>query len=138
MQPDAVNRLLDFAIARTGLREYGLVASRYVDDFRRKWIEGHAARDEALVGTADIQSLADLSNSFEVVREMRLVPFGKATVLRLALQPGDCILRRAIATTRETRYHARPSGHDSPPNLHSTGRGGRFSCHSRGPSFTHG
>lgn len=70
---------------RAGLREYGMVASRYVGDFRRKWIEGHAAKDEALVGTADIQSLADLSNSFEVVREMRLAPFGKATVLRLAL-----------------------------------------------------
>ena len=54
-------------------------------DFRRKWIEGHAAKDEALVGSADVQSLADLSNSFEVVREMRLVPFGRATVLRLAL-----------------------------------------------------
>ena len=61
---------------RTGLREYGIVASRYVADFRRKWIEGHAAKDEALVGTADIQSLADLSNSFDVVREMGLVPFG--------------------------------------------------------------
>jgi hypothetical protein len=70
---------------RTGLREYGLVASRYVAEFRRKWIEGHAAQDEALVGSADIQSLADLSNSFEVVQEMRLVPFGRATVLRLAL-----------------------------------------------------
>jgi hypothetical protein len=70
---------------RTGLREYGIVASRYVADFREKWIEGHSAADETLVGTADIQSLADLSNSFEVVREMRLVPFGRATVLRLAL-----------------------------------------------------
>jgi hypothetical protein len=70
---------------RTGLREYGIVASRYVADFRRKWIEGHAAKDEMLVGTADIQSLADLSNSFEVVREMRLAPFGKMAVLRLAL-----------------------------------------------------
>ena len=70
---------------RTGLREYGLVASRYVADFRRKWIEGHSAKDESLVGTADIQSLADLSNSFEVVREMRLVPIGRATVLRLAV-----------------------------------------------------
>jgi hypothetical protein len=68
-----------------GLREYGIVASRYVAEFRRKWIEGHSAEDEALVGTADIQSLADLSNSFDVVREMRLVPFGRATVLRLAL-----------------------------------------------------
>ena len=61
------------------------MASRYVADFRRKWIEGHSAKDEALVGSADIQSLADLSNSFEVVREMRLVPFGRATVLRLAV-----------------------------------------------------
>ena len=70
---------------RTGLPEYGLVASRYVAGFRRKWIEGHAAKDEPLVGTADIQSLADLSNSFEIVREMRWVPFGAASVLWLAL-----------------------------------------------------
>ena len=70
---------------RTGLQEYGVVASRYVADFRRKWIEGHPVKDEALMGTADIQSLADLSNSFEIVREMRLVPVGRATVLRLAL-----------------------------------------------------
>ena len=69
---------------RTGLREYGIVGSRYVADFRRKWIEGQLAENEALVGTADIQSLADLGNSFEVVREMRLTPFGRATVLRLA------------------------------------------------------
>ena len=70
---------------RIGLREYGIVASRYVADFRQKWIEAHSTKDESLVGTADIQSLADLSNSFEVVREMHLVPFGRATVLRLAL-----------------------------------------------------
>jgi hypothetical protein len=70
---------------RTGLREYGIVASRYVTEFRRKWIEGHAAKDEALVGTGDIQSLADLSNSFEVVREMRLVPIGRAALVRLVV-----------------------------------------------------
>jgi hypothetical protein len=70
---------------RTGLREYGIVASRYVAEFRRKWIDGHAKNGETLVGTSDIQSLADLSNSFEVVHEMRLVPFGRATVLHLAL-----------------------------------------------------
>jgi hypothetical protein len=70
---------------RAGLREYGIVASNYVAEFRRKWIEGHAAPDEALIGSADIQSLADLSNSFAVVEEMRLVPVGKPTVLRLAL-----------------------------------------------------
>jgi len=36
------------------------------------------------VGTADIQSLADLGNSFAVVQEMRIVPFGLKDVSRLA------------------------------------------------------
>ena len=36
------------------------------------------------MGTADIQSLADLGNSFAVVQEMRIVPFGLKDVSRLA------------------------------------------------------
>jgi hypothetical protein len=73
------------AAKRNGLREYGIVGSRYVAEFRRKWIVGHVENGEQLIGTADIQSLADLSNSFEVVNEMRLVPFGRASVLRSAM-----------------------------------------------------
>ena len=37
------------------------------------------------MGSADIQSLADLANSFEVIRTMRFVPFSKETVLQLAV-----------------------------------------------------
>ncbi len=70
---------------RTGLREYGIVASRYVAEFRRKWIEGHAGEGEALIGSGDIQSLADLSNSFDVVREIGLAPVGRSLVLRLII-----------------------------------------------------
>jgi hypothetical protein len=33
---------------------------------------------------ADIQSLADLGNSYEVIQEMRMVPFGLRDVARLA------------------------------------------------------
>jgi hypothetical protein len=36
-----------------------------------------------LLGSADIQSLADLGNSFAVVREMRIVPFATSDVVRL-------------------------------------------------------
>lgn len=70
---------------RAGLREYRIVASRYVAEFRRKWIEGHAAPDEALIGSADVQSLADLSNSFTVVEGMRWIPFGQGTLVRMAI-----------------------------------------------------
>jgi hypothetical protein len=72
------------AAKRAGVREYAIVGSRYVAEFRRKWIEGHASKDEALIGTADIQSLADLANSFEVVTEMRVVPI-RAALTRLAV-----------------------------------------------------
>jgi hypothetical protein len=40
---------------------------------------------EPILGTSDIQSLADLGNSYEVVREMRLVPFALKNVARLAI-----------------------------------------------------
>src|SRR5687768_2011007 len=44
---------------RQGLADYGRLASRYVQQFDRKWIEGESGREE-LLGTGDIQSLADL------------------------------------------------------------------------------
>ena len=73
------------AARRVGLREYGTLAQRYVREFDDKWLRGGAPADEALVGSGDIQSLADLANSFEVVRGMRLVPFTRDAVLQLAV-----------------------------------------------------
>jgi hypothetical protein len=67
-----------------GLREYGTLAEHYVRKFDAKWLRGGASADEPFVGSADIQSLADLSNSFEVVRTMRIVPFTKETIIQLA------------------------------------------------------
>lgn len=60
---------------RKGRRYYGNLATRYVQEFEYKWIKGKAPADEPLIGSADIQSLADLYNSYEVVRKMRLAPF---------------------------------------------------------------
>ena len=68
---------------RTGSREYGVLAERYVREFDAKWVRGGAPVDEPLVGSADIQSLADLGNSFQVVRGMRIVPIKRDDVLRL-------------------------------------------------------
>jgi len=69
---------------RTGLREYGTLAQRYVRDFDAKWLRGGAPADEPFVGSGDIQSLADLGNSYEVVRTMGIVPATRATVIELA------------------------------------------------------
>jgi hypothetical protein len=68
---------------RTGNREYGTLAERYVREFDTKWLRGGVLADEPLVGSGDIQSLADLANSFEVVRTMQIAPITKDAILRL-------------------------------------------------------
>ena len=70
---------------RTGLREYGILATRYVREFDLKWVRGGATADEQLMGSGDIQSLADLGNSFQVIREIKPFPFGKETVIQLVV-----------------------------------------------------
>jgi hypothetical protein len=70
-------------VKRKGLSEYGLLSQRYVDRFERKWITGDGSGPDELLGTGDIQSLADLANSYEVIRQMRAVPFGLNDVSRL-------------------------------------------------------
>jgi hypothetical protein len=69
---------------RRGSAEYGLLANRYVFGFEEKWIRGGAPETSELLGTGDLQSLADLGNSYSVVREMRIVPFGLEDIARLA------------------------------------------------------
>jgi hypothetical protein len=69
---------------RTGLREYGTLAQRYVREFDTKWLRGGAPADEPFVGSGDIQSLADLGNSYEVVQTMKIAPVSKEAILRLA------------------------------------------------------
>jgi hypothetical protein len=69
---------------RRGLLEYGALAEQYVRDFDGKWLRGGAQQSEPLMGSADIQSLADMGNSFAVVRTMRLAPIGRDSVLELA------------------------------------------------------
>jgi hypothetical protein len=66
-------------------REFGILASRYVNDFRRKWIHNGNDWEEELLGDSDIQSLADLGNSYGVVEEMRIVPFKWTTALRILI-----------------------------------------------------
>ena len=77
-------------------REFGILASRYAREFRRKWIEGESPPDEPLLGSADIQSLADLGNSFEIVKSMRSVPFDRGTIFELAVVIAVPILPLAL------------------------------------------
>jgi hypothetical protein len=69
---------------RKGLSEYGLLAQRYVESFEQKWVQRDPSTSDGLLGAADIQSLADLGNSYALVRDMRPIPFGLEDITRLA------------------------------------------------------
>src|SRR5882757_9165958 len=71
------------AAKRKGLADYAQVAQGYVDRFEDKWVLNTPPSEEVL-GSGDIQSLADLNNSYEIVSDMRAVPFKLEDIIRLA------------------------------------------------------
>jgi hypothetical protein len=80
--PYLVFSLQLFESFRRGFLAYSSLANDYTQSFDRKWIKGEAPQGEPLLGSSDIQSLADLSNSFGIVRDMRWVPFDlKLTII---------------------------------------------------------
>jgi len=69
----------------TGLDEYMTMAFRYVNTFDRKWIRNEKVSSESIMGSPDIQSLADLTNSVDVIRAMRPIPVGRGFLIKLAV-----------------------------------------------------
>lgn len=75
------------ALARTklqGLARYDKLARRYARSFDRKWVTPDAPAGE-LLGSPDIQSLADLEGSYQIVTTMRIVPMDWRQSLALVL-----------------------------------------------------
>ena len=70
---------------REGLRQYGILSDTYNRAFEQKWVAAQAPPDQPLLGSSDIQSLADLGNSFVVIREMKPVPFSRQLILQVAV-----------------------------------------------------
>jgi len=63
--------------ARTrGVGLYTGLAARYVTEFEAKWTGGNVPAGAQLLGTADIQSLADLANAVSIVKGMRWITVG--------------------------------------------------------------
>jgi len=72
-------------VKKRGLLEYGALATGYTQTFDAKWVHRRPPEGETLLGSSDIQSLADLGNSFAIVRGMRVAPIDKGTLIGLAI-----------------------------------------------------
>lgn len=69
---------------RAALQSYGSLVVRYNRGFEEKWVDD-TPQDEQLLGSADVQSLADMGTGFGYVKAMGSVPFGRRAVIQLAL-----------------------------------------------------
>jgi hypothetical protein len=71
------------AAKRLGKREYGVLASDYVRQFDSHWLRNHDGQTTPILGTGDIQSLADLDHAYSVITEMKPVPFSRDMLVQL-------------------------------------------------------
>jgi hypothetical protein len=72
------------ACQEKGLRRYMVFAARYVNNFEKKWLNGGPTPAEPLLGTPDLQSLADLASSVGIIRTMRWVPVSTRLLITVA------------------------------------------------------
>jgi hypothetical protein len=68
-----------------GLNEYMVMTSHYVDAFDKTWLRDKLVTGQSQLGTSDIQSLADLTNSVRVIRDMKTVPVSKRLIVSFAV-----------------------------------------------------
>src|SRR5262249_11634744 len=73
-------------VRRAGMLEYGRLARVYTQGFDRKWVHAVEPPAEPLLGTSDIQSLADLGNSYALIDAMNIAPITKILVVQLGVQ----------------------------------------------------
>jgi len=68
-----------------GVGRYMGLATRYVTEFEAKWLRDDVPTDPALLGSPDLQSLADLANAVSVVKGMRWVTIGPRLLIMMTL-----------------------------------------------------
>ncbi len=89
------------------VRDYSELALAYSRLFHAKWIDLHETRD--LLGTADIQSMADLANVIDRVFGMMVVPFTRRQVFIVLVAALLPVVPLVLATVphEELWRHAR-------------------------------
>ena len=86
-------------VRKEGLRQYARLGDRYAQAFDRKWVQAAEPPAEPLLGTADVQSLADLGNSYAVIQQMSLAPITKGLAALLTVMASAPLLPIAIYAT---------------------------------------
>ena len=77
-----------FTVKKKACLEFGALVSHHDQLFDAKWIGGQRSPEDMILGNADASSLADLGAAFTVVKQMRIVPIDKPTLISLTVAAG--------------------------------------------------
>lgn len=69
---------------RTGSLDYGKFATRYTQGFDARWIHGNLNIDSPEC-TNEVSGLGDLSNSFQVIQKMQIIPIVRNDIIMLVI-----------------------------------------------------
>lgn len=72
------------------------IANSCTPAFDQKWIYGKRSANEPMLGSGDMQSLADFATDYKIVQDARLVPFGLKLPNPLAIITGLPLLSLAF------------------------------------------
>lgn len=75
-------------VRQAGILDYGKLANLYTQSFDHKWVHFQKPPSEPLLGSGDIQSLADMGNSYANIRDMDIAPISRKLIMQLAAQSG--------------------------------------------------
>jgi hypothetical protein len=73
------------AAKRRALLEYGALVGKHGRLVRQRWILGEKLADDGLIQAAEIGPVADTLALYDAVRRMQAVPFGKTTLIGIAV-----------------------------------------------------
>jgi hypothetical protein len=73
------------AAKRRALLDYGALIGKHGRQVRQRWILGETPAEDGLLQAPEIGPVADTLTVYEAVRSMRPVPFGKSTLIAIAV-----------------------------------------------------
>jgi hypothetical protein len=70
---------------KQALLDYGALIGRHGKLVRERWIEGREVKEDAILNAPELGPVADTTSLYEAVKQMRIVPLGKASIAPILL-----------------------------------------------------
>jgi hypothetical protein len=86
-------------VKKKTLLDYGALVTSHEQQFDTKWIRNELPSGQVILGNPDVSSLTDLASSYTLIRQMRVVPIDKPTLLSLAVAAALPILVVVLIVT---------------------------------------